>query len=78
MEGFWKHLLYQVDQDNFTPAAWSIVAGMQRRRVNTLFDADQFFYADQKWFDADQQNFDADFKNCLILIKNSLMMIKNC
>ena len=28
---------------------------MQRRRVNTLFDADQFFYADQKWFDADQK-----------------------
>ena len=33
----------QVDQDNFTPAAWSIVAGIQRRRVNTLFHFIGFF-----------------------------------
>ena len=28
-------LNYQVDQDNFTPAAWNIVAGVQRRRVKS-------------------------------------------
>jgi len=35
-----------VDQDNFTPAAWSIVAGIQRRRVNRDYGGTEDFFVD--------------------------------
>jgi len=36
----------RVDQDNFTPAAWSIVAGIQRRRVNRDYGGTADFFVD--------------------------------
>jgi len=36
----------RVDQDNFTPAAWNIVAGVQRRRVNRDYGGTEDFFVD--------------------------------
>ena len=36
----------QVDRDNYSPGAWALVAGRQRRRVNMDYGGTQDFFVD--------------------------------